>query len=190
MGIKAAKSSISAAGLEVRNVVRRPTDIANPGNVLEQNPMPGSPVAPGAVVDLVVAAPPPPVMPDVSQLSREAAAVLLAESSIVDVEFVFTESTEAFGTVLAQSPAPGSFVDEGVTVSLALSDGSVLVPDLVGMWKDSALQAAQAASLEVELQKVRDNSSVGRIVGQAPLPGTVVRPGATVVLTVARAKSS
>jgi len=188
MSVKAAKAAVSTAGLEVRNVTRKPTASANPGNVLEQNPLPGSAVAPGAVVDLIVAEPPPPVMPDVRELSREAAAVLLTESSINDMEFVFTESTEAFGTVLAQSPAPGSYVDDGVTVSLALSDGSVMVPDLVGMWKESAVQAAEAASLEVELQKVRDNNEVGRVVGQAPLPGTVVRPGTKVVLTVVKAK--
>lgn len=189
MTLQGARTTITQADLSVRSITREPSTSIPAGDVLRQNPEPGSAVAPGAIVDLVVAVEPPPTMPDVRTLSKEAAALLLNESFIDNVEFVFSESTEPFGTVIAQSPTAGSFVPQGTRVSLAISDGRIYVPLVTDMWKSGARRALQVAGLDVRVDYVRDKSAAGKVLSQAPIAGTVVPRGTLVVLTVGRAKA-
>jgi alpha-tubulin suppressor-like RCC1 family protein len=70
---------------------------------------------------------------------------------------------------------------------LAIADG-VLVPNVIGDFKSPAVSKLQAEGLTVVIRTTADDpfcEHLGTVVAQSPFGGTVVRPGATVVIWVA-----
>jgi serine/threonine-protein kinase len=117
----------AVALLEEANLVpdRRLSDSdEEEGTVIEQNPAPGSEVAEGSAVTIVVSAGPGQVqVPDVVGDSRQEAEVTLGQAGLrVAIGQEVPDESPA-GTVIDQDPAGGQEVDPGSTVTLVLSAG-------------------------------------------------------------------
>lgn len=100
------------------------------------------------------------------------------------------ESTDARpGAVLEQTPTPGNRVAVDTTVSVVLAAGRALVlPDVVGLnLNDQNVQVQdglEADGLIVSIEQIWSTEAAGIILEQVPDPGTEVRAGNTITLTV------
>ncbi|MDQ3956780.1 MAG: PASTA domain-containing protein [Actinomycetota bacterium] len=93
-------------------------------------------------------------------------------------------STEPAGTILSQSPAPGTMMRFGATYTVVVAKALPKVSDVVGMWRARA-ETALARWNVVVVEQVSDQQP-GRVIAMSPSPGAGLAPGATVTLTVAK----
>jgi hypothetical protein len=92
------------------------------------------------------------------------------------------------GTVIGQSPAPGTRVRQGSTVSVELSKGPppVALPRLIGSSSSSAQAAVEKLRLHATVTQVpAPGVTPGTVTRQDPAPSTKLFPGSTVTLLVA-----
>jgi eukaryotic-like serine/threonine-protein kinase len=92
------------------------------------------------------------------------------------------------GTVIGQSPSPGTRVRQGSTISVELSKGPppVALPRLIGSSSSSAQAAVHKLRLHATVTLVpAPGVTPGTVTGQDPTPSTKLFPGATVTLSVA-----
>jgi serine/threonine-protein kinase len=98
------------------------------------------------------------------------------------------ESDEPVGDVISQTPAGGTEVQRGDTVTITVSTGrpQVVVPDVVGLGESRATARINSAGLTPvrEERTVTDPSEDGRVVEQRPGAGTEVDKGGEVVIVV------
>ena len=118
-----AEQRIRDAGLEVGSVTTRPSDSADEGTVLEQDPGATASVDRGSRVNLVIAAAPSTIeVPNViGNLASDAKFKLVQAGFTVTSETA--ESDEAVGTVIDQNPSAGLMVATGSTVTITVSNG-------------------------------------------------------------------
>jgi hypothetical protein len=92
------------------------------------------------------------------------------------------------GTVVATDPPVGTRVRQGGRVRLSVEEESVAVPDVMGQPYASAEQMLLAARLRVgdTTSSVQSSGRDGTINGMGPTPGTFVRPGTKVSLSILR----
>ena len=91
------------------------------------------------------------------------------------------------GTVLDQTPAPGSKEVPGIRISLVISGGqrAVSVPGVVGLSRENATAALEAAGFEVGEPTSRpSNEPLGTVIDSRPRPGTQAPMPSTVSLVV------
>jgi serine protease len=123
----AAATALAAADLELGGVTTQVSGTVATGNVISQSVVAGASVAPGTAVAIVVSSgPPPPVaVPSVVGQTQAAATSALTGAGFV-LGTVTTESstTVPSGNVISQSPAAGTSVPSGTSVSLVVSSGS------------------------------------------------------------------
>jgi eukaryotic-like serine/threonine-protein kinase len=93
-----------------------------PGTVISQSPSGGSSLKPGSAIDLVVAKAPPTVaVPNVVGSKRGAAEATLGASGFpATVQRMDVTTKSQGGAVLSQSPAAGTMVKKGVTVTIVV----------------------------------------------------------------------
>jgi penicillin-binding protein 1A len=138
------------------------------------------------------AAPVPPVqvpMPGLAGLAEgEARSQLTALGLVVTVQ-PRPSRDRAAGTVAEQTPARGTLVAPGSTVTLGISSGpprSVTVPPLVGLTADEAARVLQRAGLVADIGIAEPPSGTstrpGRVWKQSPAAGTVLDEGETTQL--------
>jgi len=123
-----------------------------------------------------------------------------AESNIVAaglvVNSVTTENSDTVlsGNVISQSPAAGTLVNPGSTVSLVVSIGpaTTIVPDVVSLSEAQATADITAAGLAVGAVTQQSDAAVppGDVVSQNPAAGTMVSAGAVVDLTISTGPAS
>ena len=128
-------------------------------------------------------------VPDVVGQSQAAAEADLSNAELaVGTVNQKVSSTQTAGTVVAQSPTAGSSLHAGEKVELTVTQApkQVTLPNLVG-----AAEAAAVAALKhigVNASKVTratsEQAQVGVVLAQSPMPGSQVRKGATVLITV------
>jgi len=113
-----------------------------------------------------------------------------AQSTLKDKKFKVSSSSQysesvASGKVITQSPAAGTEVVEGSTVSIVVSKGSemVEVPDVIGSTETEARQTIESKGLDVKVtyEPHADNTLVIR---QDPESPTKVKLGTTVTIIV------
>ena len=91
------------------------------------------------------------------------------------------------GTVLDQTPPPASREAPGIKVSLVVSGGQrvVAVPGVVGLSRENAIAALEAAGFEVGDATPRpSNQPMGTVIDSRPRPGTQAPMPSTVSLVV------
>ncbi|HYU60841.1 MAG TPA: PASTA domain-containing protein [Solirubrobacterales bacterium] len=116
----------------------------------------------------------------------------IAENQLEAVDLIPNVETENSdqpeGTVVAQDPAAGSEIESGsqVTILVSTGAGSVIVPDVEGLFRDGAVRILTNHGLDVVFQEesVADPDDDGRVIDQAPAAGTRVRQGDTVSLVI------
>ena len=187
-----ARRTLQEAGFRVRVVRREST--RPPGEVLRHQPEAGAGLAADGVVVLTVAraapgAPSEVTVPDVTGQDISEASAALRDAGL-RVEIRFLPSSEPAGTVLAQSPGPGSEVAESSVIRLDVAEARqeeverVDVPDTVGSTVGDARARLLELGLRVRVVRVVAAEPVGTVVRQSPQTGTSVREGTTVTLRV------
>jgi serine/threonine-protein kinase len=117
-----------------------------------------------------------------------------AESELRSAGFVpnveSENSDEPEGTVIGQDPGAGSMLEKGTEVIVTVSNGagSVVVPNVEGQPRDTAvstLQGRGVTNIKVVEQETDDPTEDDRVTSQAPPGGTRIRQGDRVTIFVA-----
>ena len=175
------------AGLEV-TIDPEFSDTVEKGIAIRTVPPEGREVTKGTRVRLLVSQGPEQVtVPDVTGLTRESAEARLQDEGL-QVSADEQESDEPEGDVISQSPAGGTKVGRGETVTIVVSIGrpKIDVPDVVGLSEERARAQLTGAGLTVARQErtVTDPTEDGVVVEQRPGAGSEVDQGQQVVIVV------
>ncbi|WAM14245.1 MULTISPECIES: Stk1 family PASTA domain-containing Ser/Thr kinase [Rhodococcus] len=152
------------------------------GAVAALDPAPGTELATGSTVKLIVSKGAPPVdVPDVKGMSEAEARTSLEAVGIV-VQDVTTDfdRTVAAGDAIATSPKAGTSVNAGTSVTLSVSN-AVRVPSMLGRTVGSARDELSRLGLDVKVRSVTDTDR-SFVISQNPGSGDLVKPGSTVTL--------
>jgi serine/threonine-protein kinase len=160
------------------------SDIAPEGEVVGQEPQPGSLADPGSVVTYQVSIGTEELpVPDVSGLEpAEARELLEAEGFIVFDEFEIAIDEEIERDLVSGTiPEAGEAVAPGSEITIVISDGpeDLIMPSLLGLDKAIAFVELDGLGLEpIEFgQFVNDPALVGKVVDTIPGPNSIVMPG-------------
>lgn len=172
---------------ELRVAITEVPSDAPAGTVVSQQPAEGEIAARGSAVRLGVssgpAAAPYVVVPNLVGAPLERARTQLGKAPVALSE---RAAREPVGTVLEQTPAPGTRVAPGATVSIVVSSGGrpevIELPDVVGRGGDEAVAAL--SEFRVERETVPGTAPPGRVLAQQPASGTPVAPGGVVRLRI------
>jgi serine/threonine-protein kinase len=185
-----AEQRLAQAGFKAERGEQRYDNSAPKMTVLEQTPPPGAKDGPGATVTLAVSGGQRmATVPMVSGMTRIEAQVLLEKDGFDIGDVTEQDSNAPQGTVVATRPSMGSQVSVPSTITLVMSRGAVAtqMPDLMGRDVDAARQVLTQLGVR-DVQIVYDPMAVGPrgvVVGQSPVPGATVPPGAPAQLRVA-----
>ena len=158
------------------------------GRVISTDPVAGSEVDCKSTVTMFVSKGANTIsLPDLIGQQQEVAESQLNRLGLIpDVDM--RDADEPEGTVIGQDPGPESELLRGDQVTIVVSSGagSVIVPDVVGQSEDSARSslASRGLSVDVVEQETEDRSDDGRVLQQAPTPGSRVRSGDQVTIVV------
>lgn len=189
-----AEQRLAQAGFTTERGEQRYNNSAPKMTVLEQTPAPGTREGVGSPVTLVVSGGQRIVtVPTVTGMTRIEAQVRLEQDGF-DVGDVGEASSNApRGTVVGTRPAAGSQVAVPSTISLVLSRGpeaaTTQMPSLMGRDLGGARMVLSQLGVR-DVQVVYDPMSTGpsgTIIGQSPVPGATILPGASVQLRAAGA---
>ncbi|HMJ00891.1 MAG TPA: PASTA domain-containing protein [Gaiellaceae bacterium] len=133
-----------------------------------------------------------PHVPAVVGLSTAVATQQLGQRGYATIVRGQVVSGARLGTVLSQTPPPGTALDSGgqVTIVVAHGPSTVDVPNVVGLPVDQAFVRLQAAGLKGQTVKVASAQPKDRVIRQAPAGGSQAKKSSTVVLTVSKGPSS
>jgi len=174
------------------HVVRRPNDTQPETIVYEQDPAPGNRIDKGNTVTIFVSTGKPKVpVPDVRGKSSVDAVQTLADAGLKS-KLLTVPSSEPQGTVVAQSPAPGTKVVAGTLVHVNVAKGptQVSVPLVVGEMFDQASSQLQAQGFAVARKDVESSQPTGTVISQSPAGGIAAPSGSTVTLSVSKGPPS
>jgi beta-lactam-binding protein with PASTA domain/predicted Ser/Thr protein kinase len=160
------------------------------GHVIATEPPAETEVQEGRVITLLVSSGPAPVhVPDLTGQLLEAAEATLANDELsVGTVTKRVSTSQAPGTVLAQSPSTGSSVSAGSKVNLTVAQApkEVEVPSVVGATEVAAEATLKHAGLKsaVQTRPTTEQAQVGIVLEQSPAAATQARKGTTVTLVV------
>lgn len=187
--IAVAETRLSNVGLRLGTTTPTPSDQPK-GQILSQDPTTGTLLAKGQGVNVTVSSGKEQVqVPQLTGLgSVDEARLALSDAKLQLGSVKQQDSDQPEGTVLSQDPAAGTNVDAGSRVSIAVSNGQVSIPDVVGQSRAQATSTLQNAGFQVQVVEQQDGSaSPGTVLAQAPVGGNKGRKGSTVTITVATA---
>ena len=148
-----AKARLADAGLAAGRIADAPQRTpGKAGTVASQSLKPGTEVAPGSMIDLLlVPEPPPPAapivrVPDVIGRTAGEATTSLAGAGLTAGPTARLASSKPSGTVLAASPSPGTEVPRSAPVALTLARNSTVEQLGERIVKRSAPEAPAAAA--------------------------------------------
>ena len=179
-----ASAALSAASLRLGTLIDGYDETIAKGIVLSLADGTPTELPKGSPVDLVVSAGPKPrTVPDglVGQ-AVDAVTTQLTSLGLVVARNDAYSDTVAEGTVLSVTPASGSAVAKGGTVTVSASKGRrpIAIPaDIVGKSVTAATEELQALGLVVSGVQ---GSPTGKVSGSNPAVGSLVKPGSSVLL--------
>ncbi len=126
-------------------------------------------------------------VPAVTGLQQERAEAEVRDAGL-DPRTTRQASAKPQGVVIAQSPDPGSEVDEGADVRLVVSTGPPreTVPDVVGRTEAEAVADLTEAGFEADVTQAFSDRKAGLVVSQEPKAGSNLKEGSAVALTVSK----
>lgn len=157
------------------------------GLVIETDPPAGDDADEGSTVTLIVSEGPEQVtMPDVRQLQFKIAKDQLENGEgKFKVEREYVDNTADRGVVINSTPLVGEQVDVGAKVTLFVSKGQVVVPNVVNQNIEDATKTLEDLGLKVT---TKDDAAApspdGTVTAQNIAPNEKVAPGTTIELTV------
>lgn len=178
-----ATARLESAGLKVGDVTETVSTIDQQGRIVGQNPSSGSAVDRGSTVDLEIGSGPAQrTIPGdiVGKTQEEVTAALTAEG--LQVTAVQQDAPQAAGTVVNSSPAPGTAVPEGSTVTIFVSTGQVDLPDVTGMDEQTAIATLNEAGFtNITSTSAPSTQPAGIVIAQDPGQG---QAAATTTITL------
>jgi serine/threonine-protein kinase len=179
-----ATEAVGKRGLRLEISQRVTSDNIAADTIASQNPPPGTQVAPGDTVSVVVSDGPADVqVPDVRQQDlSDATSALQAAGLNARIDYV-VDASVAGGTVLQQEPAAGARSKKGATVALGVAVPGA-VPDVSGMEIEEARAALQNAGYRMGSLVYGADGDAGKIVSTDPAAGAALRPGESVTVHV------
>jgi beta-lactam-binding protein with PASTA domain/predicted Ser/Thr protein kinase len=186
-----ATSTLKVAGFKVKST-QQDSDQAL-GTVIDQNPKAEAHANKGSTVTIFVSRGPPQVaVPDEVGKSIDTATNDLEALGLVVVPRP-QQSDQPQNQVLDQSPAGGTQVAKGSSVTLTVSAGTgqVAVPNVVGQnATDAANILGQAGFKTSQRTQSSDTVEAGKVVSTSPAAGTKAAKGSTVTMTVSSGPSA
>ena len=120
--------------------------------------------------------------------SIESARLALSDANLQLGEIKQRDSEQPPGYVLDQNPAEGSAVDAGTAVSITISTGNLVVPDVIGASEAQARSDVVQAGFVIQVVYQESADFIeGTVIAQAPLPGGQLARGSLVTITVVTA---
>ncbi|MBQ9607737.1 MAG: Stk1 family PASTA domain-containing Ser/Thr kinase [Lachnospiraceae bacterium] len=188
-----AKSALESAGFVVQASYEASDDVES-GFVVSQDPVAGSQIPEGYTVTLVVSSGTGNI--SVPSLMNSTAAEAKVALENMGLKMSLTEGnsdTVPSGSVMSQSPEAGAMVAPGSTVAVVIStgagseteeipEGSVAVPNIIGMSETEAKTALTASGLSWSSITEQHSDSVveGKVISQSVEPDTLISSGASV----------
>jgi penicillin-binding protein 1A len=125
-------------------------------------------------------------VPDVVGMPLDEALKVLETAHFQTFVLDDTASSQPAGAVVTQEPAAGTTLLQGETVILYVSagEGTIAVPDVVGLDAAAARATIADAGLAAQETSVEDVMPAGTVLSQDPPGGTQVAPGSVVTLLV------
>ncbi|HUS15580.1 MAG TPA: PASTA domain-containing protein [Chloroflexia bacterium] len=191
-----ARNAAGQLGLQLAVSSEREDATQPAGNILSQDPGPGTQVSIGSIITVVVSkGPPQRAMPNVINTDGKEAESYLSGPSFGFKVTVQQEpsATVPEGVVTRQEPDPGTPIKAGDPVTIWVSTGDTTpVPNVVRQDEQQAVATLQAAGLTPEVSRlpreklvgVSKGGKVGQVVQTDPAAGAVVRRGSTVGVLV------
>lgn len=141
------------------------------GTVISQTPAGGEEVPCGSVVQLMVSLGPC-FVPNLSGMTQQEAEAAIEAAGYVVGSVDTAPSTAPEGTVILQFPNAGDPVACGTSVTITLSEGACVMPDVAGEPVADALAAIEAAGFtNITVIETWDATASGRVISQLPVPG-------------------
>jgi serine/threonine-protein kinase len=185
-----AAKNVQDAGFEVHIQLVNSDDVAK-DRVVAQKPSANDEADKGSTVTLLVSSGPgETAVPDVVGLTQKSAEGRLKNAGFNSKVRTETSDTVEKGRVIDSTPAQGTQLERGQTVTLVVSSGpqKVAVPDLVGKDRDDATNELTTAGLKASIdEKETTDEDPGTVLDQSPKAQTKVDKGSEVKLVVAKA---
>jgi beta-lactam-binding protein with PASTA domain len=181
---------LEAVGLHMGEVGRRPSD-GSPDTVVGQFPVAGTPVQPGAPVQIWLAVPRPPTVPDLRGQDRAGAVAALSSARLRLGLIGERHSDDRPGTVVEQSPPAGTVVRPGMPIDVWVAmPRPVEVPAVVGRQESDAVTIVRDRRLRVGDIRYRESAEPpGVVLEQAPEAGRQVSADTDVDLWLAKPRT-
>ena len=188
LDVQEARELLLEAGLAQPDVEFETNDEVPVNQVFAQNPPPGERVEPNSVVTLRVSSGTADTVPSVIGSLREEAVATLQEFQYVVTE-VTAASPQDAGTVISQSPSPGSVLAPGSTVEITVSTGPEVmpVPDVEGLDVIAAVNALREQGFIVNPTQIEEPSEeieVGKVTRTEPAAAQLVAVGTQISIVV------
>lgn len=192
---RSAVAELRRLGLKVSEE-RVNDEVVKAGDVMSQEPAAGTVVEGGSTVAIRVSTGPiTRVVPEVAGLPIEGAAFQLGKAGFQLGNLTLADNALVLkGGVVGTDPPAQTVLPRDTPVNLVISIGPppVAVPKVTGITRESA--AAELSKLGLVIGEVTQLGPVGDplngvVLGQTPEPGTQLRPGDVVNLTVRRAQT-
>ncbi len=182
-----AQDRLEQAGFVVRFGEGRHSMKVGEGRVIRVQPEQGTILEQGERVTLVVSLGRPPVdVPPLvgKEFEQAREALRRAKLKVGNVSHVYNESFEE-GRVIRQSVRRGAEAPQGSEVDLVVSRGPAPqpIPEVVGMTQERATEVLQGFVVAVN-QEYSRRVAEGKVIRQAPSPGTERQPGSSVTIVV------
>jgi serine/threonine-protein kinase len=194
LSLARAKRTLRRAQLKPGRVVRESSDQIAKNNVIETDPSAGTSVPVATQVTIFVSSGPAtrPV-PDVRGQSEADARAALARAGFAVNTSSQTSSTASPGTVISQTPGPGTQLPPNSTVQLVIARAptTASVPNVTGQTASAATAALRAAGFGVAQtsKDVRDQAKDGVVLSQSPHGNNQANKGSTVTIVVGHFKA-
>jgi beta-lactam-binding protein with PASTA domain/tRNA A-37 threonylcarbamoyl transferase component Bud32 len=193
MTVDEATAACNKLGIGVRQTSTAASEDYDSGQIINQTISEGTMVDKGTTIDVIVSSGKADVtVPTGLTGSTQADAEAALESAglVPDIQLQYDDTVDV-GNVISTSPAEGTSVPSGATVTLYVSKGrdtsnDVKVPDIVGQSKDSALATLDTMGIKYTTQTGSDSSqSNGVVLSVSPDVGeTIDKTTDTVTVTI------
>jgi len=125
--------------------------------------------------------------PNVVGLTQAAATSALTAAGLrLGMVTMQSSATVPTGSVISQSPAAGVIVLTAAAVDVAISSGTVAVPNVVGLTQSAATTALTGAGLALGTVTLASSANIaaGSVISQTPAAAAMVVSGTSVDLSV------
>jgi len=171
-------------------VERRFDKIIDEGMVIIQEPLPGTKVKRGRIINLSVSLGPETIqIPDLTGLEFTKAKLIIEKLAIAldAVDSAYSDSIPP-GRIIQTSPPADSEIVKGSSIRVVISRGPLLkMPNLVGQPLAAARDTLKKLSLVVrEIKEIEGSGEKNTVMVQSPEPDRIVNPGDSVNLMVVK----